>query len=183
MTALHLRNHIKDIDTPTPWPPTAEHLTLRSAEAVVPAKLYNFLAWVIGASDDPNMDNKVDVKKSSTHRKLLSISQDVISLASSGHKLMPKQTSLAMAVRHLSGSAQLIGLLNGFGHSVSHSVVLNHDTALTKQEMMRGEDAVPSNIAGNSRCASTTGPWLEDRRRRTPAPDSVMELAHLWAVV
>uniref|UniRef100_UPI00358FE14D uncharacterized protein n=1 Tax=Myxine glutinosa TaxID=7769 RepID=UPI00358FE14D len=39
---------------------------------------------------------------------------------------MPKHMSLAMTVHHLSGSAQLIGLLNGLGHSVSNSVILNH---------------------------------------------------------
>ena len=54
--------------------------------------------------------------------------------------------SLAMSIRHLSGSAQLIGLLNGFGHSVLHSVTLNHDTALANQEIRRGNDALPSSI-------------------------------------
>ena len=48
---------------------------------------------------------------------------------------MPKHISLAMAVRHLSGSAQLIGLLNGFGYSVSHSFVL---------EIERSSTALPS---------------------------------------
>ena len=59
---------------------------------------------------------------------------------------MPKHISLAMAVRHLSGSAQLIGLLNGFGYSVSHSFVLEHDTALAQQEIERGSTALPSCI-------------------------------------
>ena len=51
-----------------------------------------------------------------------------------------------MTVRHLSGSAQLIGLLNGFGYSVSTSVVLNHDTAIANQEMRRGDNALPPSI-------------------------------------
>ena len=59
---------------------------------------------------------------------------------------MPKNMSLAMAVRHLSSSAQLIALLNGLGHSISNSVILNHDTALGAQELMRGDDAMPSTI-------------------------------------
>uniref|UniRef100_UPI00358DF722 uncharacterized protein n=1 Tax=Myxine glutinosa TaxID=7769 RepID=UPI00358DF722 len=59
---------------------------------------------------------------------------------------MPKHLSLAMTVRHLSGSAQLISLLNGFGYCVSNSVVLNHDTALANQELHRGQDALPSII-------------------------------------
>ena len=40
---------------------------------------------------------------------------------------MPKHVALGMAVRHVSESAQLVGLLNGFGYSVSH------DTALAQQ--------------------------------------------------
>ena len=59
---------------------------------------------------------------------------------------MPKHMSLAMAIRHLSGAAQLIGLLNGFGHCVSHSVALNHDTAFANQESMFGDDALPVSI-------------------------------------
>ena len=51
-----------------------------------------------------------------------------------------------MAIRHLSGSAQLISLLNGFGHCVSHFVTLNHDTALANQEVRRGVDALPLSI-------------------------------------
>ena len=62
---------------------------------------------------------------------------------------MPKHMSLAMTVRHLSGSVQLIGLLDGFGYSVSTSVVINHDTAvlyIANQEMCRGDNALTSAI-------------------------------------
>ena len=59
---------------------------------------------------------------------------------------MPKHVALGMAVRHLSGSAQLVGLLNGFGYSVSHSFVREHDTALAQQEVERGSIALPSCI-------------------------------------
>ena len=51
-----------------------------------------------------------------------------------------------MAISHLSGSAQLISLLNGFGYCVSHSVTLNHDTALANQEVRCGVDALPLSI-------------------------------------
>ena len=59
---------------------------------------------------------------------------------------MPKHIAFGMAVRHLSGSAQLVGLLNGFGYSVSHSFILEHDTALAQQEIERGSIALPSCI-------------------------------------
>ena len=40
-------------------------------------------------------------------------------------------------MRHLTGSSKVVGLLNGLGHSVSHSVVLEHDTALAKLQKSR----------------------------------------------
>ncbi|KAG1686079.1 Protein phosphatase 1J [Nymphon striatum] len=57
---------------------------------------------------------------------------------------MPKHTSLAMAVRHLTGSAHLIGLLNGFNHATSHTLALEDDTALAKQEIRTGGSKLPS---------------------------------------
>lgn len=60
---------------------------------------------------------------------------------------MPKQCSLAMAVRHMTGSAQLIGLLNGLGHCSSNSQVLEHDTALAHLQIERGEIYIPENIS------------------------------------
>lgn len=60
---------------------------------------------------------------------------------------MPKQCSLAMAVRHMTGSAQVIGLLNGLGHCSSNSQVLEHDTALAHLQIERGEIYIPENIS------------------------------------
>ena len=75
---------------------------------------------------------------------ILSIAQDIIYLATKGKNIMSKHSSLAMAVRHLSGSAQLIGLLNGFGHCIFHTSVLEHDTDLSKQEIQRSTHTLPS---------------------------------------
>ena len=36
-----------------PWPPNASDLTVDAACKIIPAKLYNFVAWMIGASDEP----------------------------------------------------------------------------------------------------------------------------------
>ncbi len=52
-----------------------------------------------------------------------------------------------MAVRHMTGSAQLIGLLNGLGHCSSNSQVLEHDTALAHLQIERGDIYIPPNIS------------------------------------
>ena len=143
-SALDLKKEIEDIPTQTmPWPPDSTHLTLDTAEKIVPTKLYNFLSWMVGFNEDPEGDKFVTLPEEQ-HRRILSLSHDIIYLTSKGRKAMPKQTSLAMAVRHLTGSAQLIGLLNGFGHATSHTKVLEHDTALAKKEIQNGENKVPS---------------------------------------
>ena len=145
MTAMNLRNTIRQVKPSLLWPSIAETLNLQEAEKTVPYILYNFLAWIVGAAEELGTEKTVDTS-ACVHRKLLSISQDIIFLASYGCTLMSKQSSLDMAVRHLSGSAQLIGLLNGLGHCVSNSVVLNHDTALAELEMNHAENSLPSTI-------------------------------------
>ena len=60
-----------------------------------------------------------------------------------------------MTIRHWTGSSILIGLLNGLGHSVCHSVVLEHDSALATMELAR-DNLVP---AGFEREVHTTIIW------------------------
>ncbi|XP_071812536.1 uncharacterized protein [Apostichopus japonicus] len=145
-TALDLKEEIMQAmkKTNLPWPPTSDDLTLDAARKIVPTKLYNFIAWIVGVSDEPTDEQKVKIQDAED-RRILAIGQDIIYLATKGRKMMPKHASLSMAIRHLSGSAQLIGLLNGFGHSVSHTNVLEHDTALGQQEIDRG-NVLPSSL-------------------------------------
>ena len=102
---------------------------MKAAEDMIPMELFNFLAWLIGASDDPTLNQHVHVSDG-LKRKIISISQDILYLSSNGKMQTPKHLALGMAVRHITGSSKLIGLLNGLGHSVSHSSVLQHDTNL-----------------------------------------------------
>eukprot|EP00057_Strongylocentrotus_purpuratus_P019489 XP_011673963.1 PREDICTED: uncharacterized protein LOC105442958 [Strongylocentrotus purpuratus] len=129
-----------------PWPPTARDLTADVALGLVPDALYNFMAWTVGATNELPPDNSRVQVKDAKKSKIVSICQDVMNLASSGRTIMPKHSALAMSVRHLTGSAQLIGLLNGLGHCSSNSQVLEHDTALAQLQIQRGENFIPPNI-------------------------------------
>lgn len=51
-----------------------------------------------------------------------------------------------MTVRHMTGSARLVGILNGFGHCVSHSMVLEHDTALAASQLQGKEETLPVGV-------------------------------------
>ena len=115
----------------------------------MPDQLFNFVAWTSGISTQPLDNERVEVTLEDS-RKIVSTCQDIITLASKGWWLMPKQCSLAMAVRHMTGSAQLIGLLNGLGHCSSNSQVLEHDTALAHLQIERGEIYIPENISAGA---------------------------------
>ena len=61
-TALDIKAVIANVSTSTlPWPPTASDLNLDSARRIIPPKLFNFIAWIVGASEDPTDDEFVQV--------------------------------------------------------------------------------------------------------------------------
>ena len=72
--ALELREHIRDYVSPwyKDWPPMASDITGDSVKKVVSPLLFNFIAWILGYSDDPEDSQYVDMEE--IHRvKLFSI--------------------------------------------------------------------------------------------------------------
>ena len=57
-----------------------------------------------------------------------------------------------MAVKNMSGSKNLISLLNGLGHCISNNMLYEHDTALAELQIKRGENFIPSSIKPNIHC-------------------------------
>ena len=128
-----------------PWPPTAENLNTDSARKLVPHKLFNWIAWTIGINEEPSVNEYVKVAENE-EKKILSIAQDIIFLKAKGRVVTPKHRALSMTIRHMTGSSQLIQILNGIGHSASHSSTSEHDTALAQCQLSLGELAVPKGI-------------------------------------
>lgn len=134
-----LLNGTKGVGT---WPPRAENVTVDACKQVVPAVLFNFLAWCTGMSMEVSMEDAYVSVDQDQELKLMSVAQDLIHLESQGRKVTPKHAALGMTVRHMTGSSQLLGVLNGLGHCMSHSFILEHDTALAEQEL-RGSGIPP----------------------------------------
>ena len=83
-----------------------------------------------------------------------------------GRKTMPKHVALGLTMRHMTGSSSLIGILNGFGHLVSHSGVLKHDTARENKQLCT-ENIVPE---GFIKKISTRVIWDNNEfREETPS--------------
>ena len=75
--------------------------------------------------------------------------QDLIHCASHTRIKLPKHVSLAMSVRNLTGSEQLITILNRMGHCCSYEEVEVVDTSLANEIIAKSEQTgavIPSNI-------------------------------------
>ena len=129
-----------------PWPPTAEDLNVSEAKAVVPVELFNVIAWIIGATDEPTLASYVDIPED-VFLKVISVCQDIVYLASKGRKQTPKSLCLGLTVRHLTGSSNVLSLLNRLGHCASWKAVVSLDTSLAQLQLLEGRDKIPKGFS------------------------------------
>ena len=77
---------------------------------------------------DKNRDKKVPIDED-MHRKICSVGQDLLYIESHEELNTPKHTGLAIAVKHLTGSKQLVTMLNRLSHCVSNCQLGRINTA------------------------------------------------------
>ncbi|XP_011669889.2 uncharacterized protein LOC105440948 [Strongylocentrotus purpuratus] len=87
-TARSLREECMAVDASQTWPPTGRDLSLNVARDKVPVRIYNFIAWMIGASDEPVGDRRVNVLDH-FDRRILSLAQDIICATKQAKKHLP----------------------------------------------------------------------------------------------
>jgi hypothetical protein len=119
---------------------------METPRAIIPKSLYSFLQNIISPA-------KHDVDNTSQHdtedRRVIMLAQDLIHCASRARIKLPKHTSLAITVRHPTGSKQLITILNRIGHCLSYEEVEVIETSLANEVLAMVDDAgviIPSNI-------------------------------------
>ena len=143
-SALSLREIFRDCTAKrwyTTWPPVAADINVANVKKLIPPVIFNFFAWVLGFSDDPEESKYVNLEDD-RNLKLFSVCQDLLYIFNSGKTQTPKSLALAMAVRQISGCSNLITLLNGFGHCVSLSSTMAYDTALA-QLSLNASNVIP----------------------------------------
>ena len=115
----------------------------------IPESLFRFLYWLL--TKDDNLAISRATVKPTLRRKLLAIAQDIIFVMSKGHIKTPKHVSLAMTMKNLTGSAQVISLLNRFGHCVSYPEVLEMESNIMNKVLTNSKNLIilPSNIYPN----------------------------------
>ena len=88
---------------------------------------------------------------------VMSVAQDIIFSATHGRVKQAKHICLSMAVCHLTGSKQVITLLNRFGHGVSSPQLEELETGLAEQHI---EDEALLQDAGLLPSTVHPGPFL-----------------------
>ena len=106
------------------WPPHASDITGENIRKLASPLLFNFMAWILGFSDDPEDADYIELDEQTTS-KIFSLCQDLVYISNKSKVQTPK--SLAMTIRQISGSSGLIKILSGFGHCVSLSSTMAYD--------------------------------------------------------
>ena len=105
--AISLRTSMSKIrDIKLPWPPTSVDFTDEIALKMIPVKLFNFISWILGFSDAPEMETYIKLEDTQM-KKVLSLCQDMLFVYSNGRIQTPKSLALGMTVRQLTRSSQL----------------------------------------------------------------------------
>ena len=71
-----------------------------------------------------------------------SIAQDIIHCNTKGCDKLPKHTSFAMCVHHLTSSKRLIELLNRMGHCVSYDEMRAVNTSIAEEALAKVEEQI-----------------------------------------
>ena len=104
-----------------PWPPSADFPVSDNVRR--PSCLEGFLECLLPVKSDSSENRQ---------RLVTSFAQDICKAVTNGKWTLPKHLLLGMTLRHLTGSAEVITLVNRFGHCASYSRVIELETAMCK---------------------------------------------------
>ena len=82
------------------------------------------------------------------HMKVQSIAQDLLYCVSNGRVATPKHIALPLNFKSLTGSSQVVTMLNELGHGISYSKLRELETPMAVRQAQRQENGciLPSNI-------------------------------------
>ena len=98
-----------------PRPPYSNDINKENI--IVPTVVYNLLAWILCEGGEAG-EEKVNVNEH-CKRFVLSLAQDLLYNVSNGRMKTPKHVALPVAVKIITGSKEVISLLDRYGHGIS----------------------------------------------------------------
>ena len=118
-------------------------LNLNATKSTVPMSLYWLLQWmIIGEKFKGNDLPEGPCPNNADKRKILMLTQDLIHCSSHAAVKLPKHVSLGITLRQLTGSKQIITLLNRMGHCSSYEEVETVDTSLASEVLAASHETV-----------------------------------------
>lgn len=153
---------------PMPWPPSSDILIGNTIHP--PQSLQDFIECLITGK-------KMDNSSAKTQRLTLSFSQDICQAVTRGTWTMPKHLLLGMTLRHLTGSAQVVTLINRLGHCASYTCLLELETAMCKHIDER-DSVIPSTVSPQRNIVTHLCWDNFDMREETPSGAGTTHTAH-----
>ena len=154
--AVCLRSNVIDGATSIPFPPKPTDISDQAASAQLPSPPFNFLAWLLlgdSASQGLSLHEKVELASESDRCHVLLVAQDIIHCVTRGRRIKTaKHVGLPLAMKHISGSAKVVSLLNRFGHGLSATQMQEVEAGMAQQQIAQRSSStekdvfVPSNI-------------------------------------
>ena len=138
-TAKMIRRLVTEMKPVMTWPPTEDDLDC--SDTVVPDLLYNMFAWIC-ASDVEYSNKRVCGVSAEVRRLVLSLAQDLIHCVSRGRIKTPKHVTLPLTLKSLTGNAELVTILNRFGHALSYPQIEELETALAEKEIAKEQHGI-----------------------------------------
>ena len=136
-------------------------ITLEKAESIVSNEIYNFLWWLLSTYSQVNsyiVDRSLVRESNPTlHRYIMSISQDLIYMASTGKTKAPKHIGLSITCHKMTQSKEIIQLLNRNG--VSYDEIQGIDTTGATQQINQNNIVLPSNMVLNTFTHAAADNW------------------------
>lgn len=148
-----LRSDVKNCKGIPIQPLSVDDVSLDKGKRLLPDSLYGFLCWMLSQPDGIEAGEELTIpvcSNSEEERRVVMLGQDIVHSVTHSRVKTPKHFGLAVTVHHLTGSKQIVTLLNKMGHCSSYDDVEIINTSLAREVRARSEDhgvVVPSNIS------------------------------------
>ena len=146
-----LKSDIKTCKGISIQPLSVSDISLDSGRRLLPDSLYSFLSWMVSDNDVSPERIAIPVcNNPDDHRRVLMIGQDMVHTAMHSRVKTPKHIGLAVTVHHLTGSKQIVTLLNKMGNCSSYDDVEVINTGLAGEIKAKADEVgviIPSNIS------------------------------------
>lgn len=135
-------------------PLNTEDVSMETTRQLIPGSLYLLIKQLMVSDKRARPPNALNQSTAiEDERQILRITQDITHCNSKGRVKLPKHSSLAMCVHHLTSSKRLIELLKRLGYCVSYDEMRAVNTSIAEDVLAMAEEfgtVIPTVIRADS---------------------------------